>query len=200
MSDPPVRAAVLIVRPSRPTPTAEARRAPELGAVGVPRPVRIGRYWRCGSCGHICAGPETHHYPFDRETDAPGTRRCAICSAHCPEGFVLGPKALAARARFAGGVGRPRERDNEPSEAVAPPSDTSGARGDAKGTTSELQTDVAPLFGSPSVKPPPPGLGVLPGTGWTSQVPTSPRGKRVPPAPASEIQPQTIVPISGGGR
>jgi hypothetical protein len=163
MSDPPVRAAVLIVRPSRPTPTAEARRAPELGAVGVPRPVRIGRYWRCGSCGHICAGPETHHYPFDRETDAPGTRRGAICSAHCPEGFVLGPKALAARARFAGGVGRPRERDNEPSEAVAPPSDTSGARGDAKGTTSELQTDVAPLFGSPSVNPPPARFG---GIAW----------------------------------
>jgi len=97
----------------------------------VPRPVRLGRYWRCGSCGHICSGPETHHCRFDPGSDTPGTRRCAICGARCPEGSVLGPKALAARARFGGGVRGSRGRDSEPSEPSGPYSGAiRGARGE----------------------------------------------------------------------
>jgi len=105
-------------------PAADVRRARELGAIGAPHPVRVGRYWRCGSCGHICAGRETHHYKFDSDEDSPGTRRCAICSALCPEASVRSPGSLARGARAKISLGRRASHTQRTSGAVAPPSDT----------------------------------------------------------------------------
>lgn len=93
-------------------------------APAPPPPVHVGRYWRCGSCRHVCAGRENHHYRFDPDSDTPGTRTCAICGARCPEGSILTAKALQSRAKLE----KARERRRGLSPVLVPgPAPISGA-------------------------------------------------------------------------